>query len=58
MFRKYFSPPIFPEDEDKTRSAYYINAIVLVSLPVLSFFFDLTAVGNALFAFRQSCITG
>lgn len=35
---KLFASPIF-EDEEKTRSAYYINAIVLISIPVLVLFF-------------------
>ena len=30
--RKLFSPPVFPEDENKTRLAYYISIIVPVSL--------------------------
>jgi len=38
VLRKLFQPPIF-EDEEKTRSAYYINAIVLISIPVLVLFF-------------------
>jgi len=29
--RRVFAPPIFPDDEDKTRSAYYINAVALFS---------------------------
>ncbi len=33
--RKIFSPPVFSEDENKTRSAYYINVIALVSIPAL-----------------------
>src|SRR6266540_1238334 len=33
--RKFFSPPVFPEDENKTRSAFYINVIALVSIPAL-----------------------
>src|SRR5258706_1785227 len=36
--RKFFAPPFF-EDEEKTRSAYYINAIVLINIPVLVLFF-------------------
>lgn len=37
--RKFLSPPIFPEDDNKTRSAYYINVIALVSIPALVAFF-------------------
>ena len=45
--RNIFSAPVFPEDEAKTRSAYYINAIVLVSIIVLVLFFALrVASGN------------
>lgn len=29
--RQVFAPPIFPDDENKTRSAYYINAVSLFS---------------------------
>lgn len=37
-FLDFFSPPVFRDDEDKTRSAYYLNAVVLTSLPVISIF--------------------
>jgi len=33
--QRFFSPPVFPEDENKTRSAFYINVIALVSIPAL-----------------------
>ena len=36
--QKLFQSPVF-EDEEKTRSAYYINAIVLISIPVIALFF-------------------
>jgi len=42
MFRKFthiFAPPVFPEDEEKTRSASLLNVIVLVSLAALVFVF-------------------
>jgi len=32
---KFLSPPVFHNDEEKTRSAYYINAISLISAPAL-----------------------
>ena len=35
-FAKAFSPPIFPEDEDKTRKARYANAITLTFLVIVS----------------------
>jgi GAF domain-containing protein len=38
-FREFFAVPVFPQDEDKTRSAFYLNVIVLVSIPVLIFFY-------------------
>src|SRR5258705_2882809 len=48
--RKLFAPPVFA-DEEKTRSAYYINAIVLVSIPALMLFFVARIVqGNPPFA--------
>src|SRR5258706_324431 len=34
-----FVAHLFFEDEEKTRSAYYINAIVLINIPVLVLFF-------------------
>jgi GAF domain-containing protein len=47
--RKFLSPPVFA-DEEKTRSAYYINAIVLINIPVLVLFFlARIAQGNAPF---------
>ncbi len=33
--RRVLAPPIFPEDENKTRSANYINIIVLASIPII-----------------------
>jgi len=35
LLRKFLAPPVFPGDENKTRTAYYINIIVLVSVPAL-----------------------
>ncbi|MDD2922888.1 MAG: GAF domain-containing protein [Anaerolineales bacterium] len=34
----FFSPPVFPDDEEKTRSAYYLNAITLSLILILSAF--------------------
>ena len=36
--RRFLAPPVFPEDEEKTRSASFINAIVLTNIPVLVLF--------------------
>ena len=36
--RKFFLPPVFPNDEDKTRRARYANAIMLAFLAVLILF--------------------
>jgi GAF domain-containing protein len=36
--QKIFSPPVFPEDEDKTRKARYANAIILAFLAVVVVF--------------------
>ena len=37
--QKYFSPPIFLNDDEKTRAAYYINVLVMLSVPVLLVFY-------------------
>ena len=36
--RRFLAPPIFPDDEEKTRSAGFINAIVLTNIPILVLF--------------------
>ena len=36
--RKFFTPPVFPQDEDKTRKARYANAIALAFLGVIIFY--------------------
>ena len=56
--KKYFAPPVF-EDEEKTRSAYYINAIVLINIPILAVFYLLrVAQGNAPFATDNMILLG
>lgn len=48
--RKFLAPPIFAEDEQKTRTAFYINIIVLVSfIALLLFFIIRVAQGNTPF---------
>jgi GAF domain-containing protein len=37
-FRRFLTPPVFPEDEEKTRVAGFINAIVLSNIPILALF--------------------
>jgi GAF domain-containing protein len=37
-FRRSLAPPVFPEDEEKTRTASFINAIVLTNIPILILF--------------------
>lgn len=37
-FRKVLMPTVFPEDDAKTRSAFYLNVILLVSVPALVLF--------------------
>jgi GAF domain-containing protein len=57
-FGKFFAPPVF-EDEEKTRSAYYINAIALISIPVLVLFFlARVAQGNSPFAIENIILLG
>ena len=36
--RRFLAPPVFPKDEEKTRSAGFINAIVLTNIPLLVVF--------------------
>jgi GAF domain-containing protein len=36
--RNFFNPPVFPEDEDKTRKARYANAIAIIFLAVAVFY--------------------
>ena len=38
LLQTMFSPPSFPEDDQKTRSARYINIIVISSIPALLLF--------------------
>lgn len=48
--RKVLMPPVFPEDDAKTRSAFYLNVILLVSIPALVLFLLLRVLeGNGLF---------
>lgn len=37
-FGRFLAPPVFTEDEEKTRSAGFINAIVLTNIPILVLF--------------------
>ncbi len=58
---KFFSPPVFPDDEEKTRSAYYLNAIVLSFAAIVTLFLIyayLTAYlgGNQIFAVKAYSI--
>ena len=49
-FQKIISPPVFPDDENKSKAAYYINIIVLSSIPaLLVFLISRLFQGNALF---------
>lgn len=36
--RHFFAPPVFPEDEERTRSAIYANAVALINIPILLLF--------------------
>ena len=57
-FRKFLAPPLFDDDE-KTRSASYINAIVLISIPALALFYVARiAQGNAPFALANIILLG
>jgi len=41
---KIFTAPVFSDDEEKTRSAYFINIIVLSNIPILLFYITVRAV--------------
>jgi signal transduction histidine kinase len=41
-FNKILSPPVFPEDEEKTRVAGFLNAIILIVLLMIILFTSLT----------------
>lgn len=45
--RRFFSPPAFPGDDEKTRSAYFINIIVLSNIPILLLFIFIRTVTGA-----------
>ena len=45
--RRFFSPPTFPGDDEKTRSAYFINIIVLSNIPILLLFIFIRTVTGA-----------
>src|SRR5262245_3865245 len=38
MIKRFFFPPIFADDEEKTRAAGFINVIVLSNIPILILF--------------------
>ncbi|HEX9388340.1 MAG TPA: hypothetical protein VF918_18590, partial [Anaerolineales bacterium] len=46
-FLKYFAAPNFTDDEEKTRSASYLNVIVLSSIPILLLFMIVRTVTGA-----------
>ncbi|MBI3152826.1 MAG: GAF domain-containing protein [Chloroflexi bacterium] len=48
--RSFFASPIFPEDQEKTRAAYFINVLALSNIPILLLFIIIrTATGAELF---------
>jgi GAF domain-containing protein len=50
MRKSLFSAPVFFEDEEKTRAAWYLNVIVLSNIPILVLFIIIrTSTGNELF---------
>ena len=44
---KYFAAPVFAEDNEKTRSAWYLNVIVLSNIPILLLFIIIRTVSGA-----------
>jgi GAF domain-containing protein len=58
-FQKVLMPPIFAEDDAKTRSAFYLNVILLVSVPALVLFVLVRALeGNGLFESSNLVLLG
>jgi GAF domain-containing protein len=50
MRKSLFAAPVFVEDEEKTRAAWYLNVIVLSNIPILVLFIIIrTITGNELF---------
>jgi len=41
--RKFIAPPIYPDNEEKTRKARYLNTILLAAILLLTFFLPLIA---------------
>ncbi len=59
IFQKILLPPVFPEDDAKTRSAFYLNVILLVSLPALVVFLLIRVLeGNRLFESSNLVLLG
>jgi FOG: GAF domain len=44
---KFFAAPVFAEDDEKTRSAWYLNVIVLSNIPILLLFIIIRTVTGA-----------
>jgi len=47
FLQRFFTPPVFPEDDEKTRVARFINAIVLSNIPILVLFIIVRTVTGA-----------
>lgn len=54
--RQFFAPPVFTDDEHKTRLAYFINVIALWSAAVLFILFLVRGLGSVGFRDRSSFI--
>ena len=46
-FSRFLTAPVFPDDEEKTRVAGFINAIVLSNIPILALFIIIRAATGA-----------
>ena len=56
---RYFVPPVFGEDENKTRTAYFINILVLSNIPILLLFLIIrTLTGAELFGTANLILGG
>jgi len=57
--RIFFASPIFPDDEEKSRTAFFINVLVLSNVPILLLFVIIrAATGAALFGFENLILLG
>jgi len=55
-FQSFFSPPVFPNDEEKNRTAFFINVLVLTNVPVLILFIIVRSMSGSNLFGRENLI--